>query len=142
MGMRVGTRPQNRGFTLVEALAAATILAVSLMGLLSAWLFAFNQTATTRESADVTAIARAAIERQRELGYVYCRPEDAWFDGELRPLASASGARYQASTRIRSGRDPGIPDHLQLKQVMVTVTRLRDGAVVHEAHTYLAWGGV
>lgn len=142
MRWRSRNRDKQRGLTLVELLIAAVILAVSLMGLLNLGLYTYSLTRSNDEVATAYSLGRAAVERLRGMGYVFARPSDVpqWYSVDMQALGSSAGAYYRVDTSLINGEDAPAA-HLNLREIVVVVTRVSDGTELYRTHTYLAIGG-
>ncbi len=146
---RYGDRDRRRrGVTMIEGLVAALILAVSLMGLMNAWLFSFGLTQKTDEIADAYNIARAEVERIRALGFDYMPPDSIavpiasqQYNGSAVPVTSGGYYRAQVAV-LREEPVSGMPDQLRMRAVEVEVRRISDSQVLFRTQTYLVLGGI
>ena len=59
----------EQGFTIIEALVAAVVLMIGLVGLLGMLIAGNHATSANRERQDATSLAREVIENVRTLGY-------------------------------------------------------------------------
>ena len=137
-------RGRRRGVTLIELLVASVIVATSLMGLVSAWMFSFQVTRRSDETEVAYNLARSAVEQLRAYGFYYADPSiiPAWYDVNQQQTASSTGAYYHLVVAVRNGSDaPPGAGHLILRQVDATVTRVSDGTAIYHTSTYLALGG-
>lgn len=101
----LGSTPNKRGFTLIEALVASLIVSVSLMALVTLWRFGFDLTAKTDNLGVAYNIARHEMERVKLQGF------DNAQDGATTTYYTAQGAavmtagagttyRFQATTTV------------------------------------------
>jgi Tfp pilus assembly protein PilV len=134
-------RRGERGLTLIEALIATLIVGVSLMALMSAWLYSFNMTRSTDELTVSYNLGRIGVERMRAMGYFYADPNGMpeWWDANMQPTTQQN-ASYRVVTTITTGRDASRSQY-NLKQIEVVVVRVSDGAELFRTQTYLTWGG-
>lgn len=65
----MNTNPRDAGFTLVEAVVTALVLAVGVMGLMGAFALSGSLSATAREWTVASAAARGKIEEIRGSNY-------------------------------------------------------------------------
>jgi prepilin-type N-terminal cleavage/methylation domain-containing protein len=79
-------RIASRGLTLIEMLTATVLVAVSLMGLFSTWLYMIRGTQLTDERSAAYQIARLVMERARSNGHL----AGLSFNGGADPLAESA----------------------------------------------------
>ena len=142
--------PHRRGFTQIEALVAAALLAISLMGLCQLWTFALRVTIDSDDVAVAYNLARQATEQVRETGF-YNTSEGSsttYYDVQQNSVsAGAASCRYQVSLSVTStttvpGSNPVQPGNDALRTVVITVTSKSTGQILVQTGTYLARSGI
>lgn len=101
MDRKVKLKPNSRfrfGITLVEVLVATAIISVSLIGMVSSWLYMIGSAVTTDERAAGYICARTTIERAKINGYFVVQPSTVSF-----PAAGNSRSSW-ISTNLQSVR--------------------------------------
>jgi prepilin-type N-terminal cleavage/methylation domain-containing protein len=110
----VRSRAARRGFTLTEALVAVVIIGVSLIGMVSSWLFMFRSASATDDRAAAYLCARTVMERAKVNGFSLAQPpsvssprsgqsRSAWITGNLVPVRyfDANLEELQTNSRTR-----------------------------------------
>lgn len=146
-------RQSRQGATLVEVLVAALLLSIGLMGLLNTWVFSYNVTTNTDNSAIAYSLGRFALERVKMTGF-YATAEgstDAYYSGnEVSVASNASNVRFRVTTSVTSdqvasgtaGVAGAVPADNALRTVTITVRLQPAGTVLYQTNTYLARAGV
>lgn len=154
--MKIGTvktrtaQGSQGGFTFIEVLFAAALLAVTLMTLGQLWVFGFNMTTRNDDTGVAYQLARIAVEQTKEIGF-YNAPEGTvttYYDVQENVVTGVSVAcRYSVVVAITSsstvaGSSPVAPSNTALRTVIVTVTDTQTGTMLYQTGTYLVRSGV
>jgi Tfp pilus assembly protein PilV len=151
-----GTRRQSRrGTTLIELLVAGLLLAIGMMGLVNTWVFSFNVTTNTDNSAIAYSLGRFAIERVKMSGFHPTTSNegttDAYYNGNQVSVASnATNCRFRVTTSVVSdqvasgtaGVAGAVPADGALRTVTITVRLQPAGTTLYTTTTYMARAGI
>ena len=151
MKHRITRHPFNRiaggqkGFTLIEMLVALLIVSVALMSMIGVWTFGLSTTRSTDDYQIAASLSHMAMEQAKRDGYYFATSHTSYYTGSTAEIDGSptqlSDSRFRVDTTIYTGTDPVRPD-LELKAVVVTVTRLRDDKQLATCQTYLSAGGI
>jgi type II secretory pathway pseudopilin PulG len=162
--------PVRRGITLTEVLVATVIIGVSLIGMVSSWLYMIGSTMTTNDRAAGYICARTVLERARVNGFQVTAPptisfpsgtRSAWatpniskwryFDEKLDEIPQDSRtqpawrrASYWVDTTITHSPDGTYPDgrpDLRVMTITVTAYTMKNVELAR-LQTCLAQGGI
>lgn len=106
-------RRRRRGATIIEGLAAAVVLALSLAGMVSMWSFTVQASSSTDRLGVSYSLARKVMEESKILGFPNV-PEGTtttYFDKDAQPT-SAGGAKYTVSRTVTT-TNPVYLTHVQ-----------------------------
>jgi prepilin-type N-terminal cleavage/methylation domain-containing protein len=73
-GNQFRLRPARRGLTLTEVLVTVVIISVSLIGMVSSWLYMINSAVNTDDRAAAYICARTVLERAKVNGFFLVQP--------------------------------------------------------------------
>lgn len=146
------SRRRQRGITFVELLVAGLILSIGFMGIVQTWVYSFNVTTASDDSAIAYNLGRQAVERAKESGFTAAAEGTAtnYYDGNQVLQGSSAGSRYTVTTAISSdvmssgtsGQTGGVAAQSALRTVAVTVTLTSDGTTLYTTTTYLCRAGI
>jgi prepilin-type N-terminal cleavage/methylation domain-containing protein len=151
---RIDRRPVRGGFTMVEVLVAAVIVAFSMAAIVSTWYVASNMTISTDDKGIAYNLARQTVEAVRQQGFDNTAEAPAgspvihYFDtAQVNQDAAPANARYKVSTTVVSSAtvassSPVQPTTTALRTVTVTVTNNSTGAQLFQVVTYLVKEGL
>jgi hypothetical protein len=76
------------------------------------------------------------------MGYTFAKASlvPQWYRIDMQALNTSTGAYYRVDTSLVDGTDAPAA-HLNLREIVVVVTRVSDGRELYRTHTYLAIGG-
>ncbi|RYG32222.1 type II secretion system protein [bacterium] len=137
-------RSRRRGITLIETMAAALIVTISMTGTVAVFFAVSTMTNRTSQSSVAVSIARRRIEEVRKLGFRTADLPDGtttlYYDmnGNGGVTTKTSAHAFSATTVVSTDGT----GNAALRTVIVTIRRLSDNAVIETTGTYLAWGGV
>jgi type II secretory pathway pseudopilin PulG len=163
--------PVRRGITLTEVLVATVIIGVSLIGMVSSWLYMIKSAVTTNDRASGYICARTVLERARVNGFQITPPptisvpsgtRSAWatsnyattryFDEKLdelqdegRTLPAWRRATYWVSTIVTyspQGTYPEGREDLRVMTLTVIAYNMKNNAELARLQTCLAQGGI
>lgn len=144
------THRTRKAATLIEALVAAVIISVALMGLMGLWSFSTALTVKVDRDSIAYNLARRGLEKARAAGFGLL-PEGTsnfYYDhnGENEALVNANH-RYRLTITVVSDRmasQQGVPQVSSdaLRSVVVTVIDLSTNLTIETAGTTLVRGGV
>lgn len=135
---------------MIEALVAAVIISVALMGLMSLWSFSTALTVKVDRDSIGYNLARRGLEKARAAGFALMPEGNSVYyydaNGENEATVNANH-RYSVTINVTSDRmasQQGVPQVSSdaLRAVVVTVVDLSNSAVVETAGTALVRGGV
>jgi prepilin-type N-terminal cleavage/methylation domain-containing protein len=92
--------PENRGFTLIEALVTAAVLAVGLVAAASVFSLAVRVNAGNRQSAAGTALLADKMEQFRSASFA----DPVWMTGDGSDEVKQDGGTYIRTWSIRPGQ--------------------------------------
>ena len=146
-------RKSESGFSYVEILVSALLMSIGLMGLLNTWLFSYNITTNTDDSAISYSLGRYALERVKMIGFQSATEgtSNLYYSGnEASVSAGSSTCRYTVNTSVTSdmvqsgtiGVAGAVPKDNAIRTVVITVKMYSTNAVLYRTTTYLARAGV
>ena len=140
----LASRSKARGFTLIEALVATLIMALSIMAMISLWNFTFNLTVKADNVGVAYAVGRHAMERVKLAGFEFA-DEGAttlYYDrlGGSESAARSAQHRMKAVTSINSGL--GYPSYNASRAVVITITQLNTGEMLYKTGATLTKKGI
>jgi prepilin-type N-terminal cleavage/methylation domain-containing protein len=143
-------RARKRGFTMIEALIASALIALSMLALGQLWTFAARVTTDTDDRGIAYSLARLAIETVRETGFTNTAEGSTtvYYDiNQNTVLSTAPTRRYMVVTTVTSsatvpGSSPVQPSTDALRTVVVTVTLVPTNTVIFTTGTYMASSGI
>lgn len=146
-------RKSECGFSYVEVLMSALLMAIGLMGLLNTWLFSFRITTNTDDSAIAYSLGRYALERVKMWGFQTANEgsSNLYYSGnEASVSAGSSSCRYTVNTSVTSdlvqsgtiGVAGAVPKDNAIRTVVITVKMSSTNAVLYRTTSYMARAGV
>lgn len=144
---RAGSRRRRQGgFTLIEALVASLIMAVSVSAMVSLFYFAFNMTMKADSQGVAYTIGRREMEQVKLAGFEFA-PDGTTTPGYDKYGNPATGQDvvFRATTIIVTKNDPGssagsYASHRIVNITVVAVKNSRD--ILYRSGTHLAKAGI
>lgn len=144
------THRTQSGATMLEALVAAIIIGVAIMGLMSLWSFSAALSAKVDRDSIGYNLARRGLEKARAAGFALMPEGNTVYYYDLNGNSESavnSNHRYRVTITVTSDRtasQQGVPEVSSdaLRTVVVTVVDLSSSATVETAGTTLVRGGV
>ncbi len=136
-------RRRQGGFTLIEALVASLIMAVSVSAMVSLFYFAFNMTMKADNQGVAYTIGRREMEQVKLAGFEFA-PDGTTvtnYDKVGNPAVAGSVAVFQAATQVSTSGSPGsYASHRIVNIKVVTLQNTRD--VLYQSGTQLSKAGI
>ena len=141
-------RNRRRGLSMIEVLVAGTILATSVVGLVSFGYVNFQMTSKSTNMTAASAVARSEMEQVRLEGFSNAAEGSStdYYDGNCTYPASTtqtSSSVYSVQTSVTTDLMNGSsPAAGALRTVCVSVSLVSSGQVVYQTYTALAYEGL
>lgn len=138
----------RRGFTYLELVASAMLVAIAGMGAILSWRLAPQAVANKRITELSVQLAASELERLKAVKYQALSdttsPNVFYYDKNGSVLASATGATYKVKSTVvtQDTNGDGIYDSLDLRELKVEVWNPAETKRYEQAQTLLAYGGI
>jgi len=144
-GLRQRTR---RGFTYLELIASAMLVAIAGMGAMLSWRLAPQAVANKRLTEMSVQLAVSELERLKAVKYQNLSdtttPNVFYYDKNGGALVSSTGATYLVKSTVLTQDTNGdnLYDSLDLRELTVEVWNPAETQRYEQAQTLLAYGGL
>jgi len=138
----------RRGFTYLELVASAMLVAIAGMGAILSWRLAPQAVANKRITEMSVQLATSELERLKAVKYQSLSdtttPNVFYYDKNGSALGSAAGATYKVKSTVVTQDTNGdsLYDSLDLRELTVEVWNPTETKRYEQAQTLLAYGGI